>query len=155
MFIDKEKWNKLIESFSKVYSNYDYFSDNMKDLIDEVDICIDDIKRNINNKIYVITNNAVYNDEIDYSLYGVTTNKEYAKKLFKDAVRDAKCDSDFDNINPVDIKNIDKLPSEEWCFEESEDSFELFLNGEYNSNNFSIKILEYELENKKELDMEV
>lgn len=155
MFIDEEKWNKLIKSFSKVYSNYDYFSDNMKDLIDEVDICIDDIKRNINNKIYVITNNAVYNDEIDYSLYGVTTNKEYAKKLFNDAVRDVKCDSDFDNINPVDIKNIDKLPSEEWCFEESEDSFELFLNGEYNSNNFSIKILEYDAENKKELDMEV
>lgn len=155
MFIDEEKWNKLIKSFSKVYSNYDYFSDNMKDLIDEVDICIDDIKRNINNKIYVITNNAVYNDEIDYSLYGVTTNKEYAKKLFNDAVRDAKCDSDFDNINPVDIKNIDKLPSEEWCFEESEDSFELFLNGEYNSNNFSFKILEYDAENKKELDMEV
>ena len=155
MFIDKEKWNKLIESFNKIYSNYDYFNDNMKDLIDKVDICIDDIKRNINNKIYVVTNNAVYNDEIDYSLYGVTTNKEYAKKLFKDAVRDAKCDSDFDNINPVDIKNIDKLPSEEWCFEESEDSFELFLNGEYNSNNFSIKILEYDAENKKELDMEV
>lgn len=155
MFIDKEKWNKLIESFNKIYSNYDYFSDNMKDLIDKVDICIEDIKRNKNNKIYVITNNAVYNDEIDYNLYGVTTNKEYAKKLFKDAVRDAKCDSDFDNINPVDIKNIDKLPSEEWCFEESDDSFELFLNGEYNSNNFSIKILEYDVENKKELDMEV
>lgn len=155
MFIDKEKWNKLIESFNKIYSNYDYFSDNMKDLIDKVDICIDDIKRNKTNKIYVITNNAVYNDEIDYNLYGVTTNKEYAKKLFKDAVRDAKCDSDFDNINPVDIKNIDKLPSEEWCFEESDDSFELFLNGEYNSNNFSIKILEYDVENKNELDMEV
>lgn len=155
MFIDKEKWNKLIESFNKIYSNYDYFNDNMKDLIDKVDICIDDIKRNKNNKIYVITNNAVYNDEIDYNLYGVTTNKEYAKKLFKDAVRDAKCDSDFDNINPVDIKNIDKLPSEEWCFEESDDSFELFLNGEYNSNNFSIKILEYDVENKNELDMEV
>lgn len=155
MFIDKEKWNKLIESFNKIYSNYDYFNDNMKDLIDKVDICIDDIKRNKNNKIYVITNNAVYNDEIDYNLYGVTTNKEYAIKLFKDAVRDAKCDSDFDNINPVDIKNIDKLPSEEWCFEESDDSFELFLNGEYNSNNFSIKILEYDVENKNELDMEV
>lgn len=155
MFIDKEKWNKLIESFNKIYSNYDYFNDNMKDLIDKVDICIDDIKKNKNNKIYVITNNAVYNDEIDYNLYGVTTNKEYAKKLFKDAVRDAKCDSDFDNINPVDIKNIDKLPSEEWCFEESDDSFELFLNGEYNSNNFSIKILEYDVENKNELDMEV
>lgn len=155
MFIDKERWNKLIESFNKIYSNYDYFSDNMKDLIDKVDICIDDIKRNKNNKIYVITNNAVYNDKIDYNLYGVTTNKEYAKKLFKDAVRDAKCDSDFDNINPIDIKNVDKLPSEEWYFEESEDSFELFLNGEYNSNNFSIKILEYDVENKKELDMEV
>lgn len=154
MFVDKERWNKLIESFNKIYSNYDYFSDNMKDLIDKVDICIDDIKRNKNNKIYVITNNAVYNDEINYNLYGVTTNKEYAKKLFKDAVRDAKCDSDFDNINPIDIKNIDKLPSEEWCFEESDDSFELFLNGEYNSNNFSIKILEYDVENKKDLDME-
>lgn len=155
MFIDKEKWNKLIESFNKIYSNYDYFNDNMKDLIDKVDICIDDIKKNKNNKIYVITNNAVYNDEIDYNLYGVTTNKEYAIKLFKDAVREAKCDSDFDNINPVDIKNINKLPSEEWCFEESDDSFELFLNGEYNSNNFSIKILEYDVENKNELDMEV
>ena len=101
MFIDKEKWNKLIESFNKIYSNYDYFSNNMKDLIDKVDICIDDIKRNISNMIYVITNNAVYSDEIDYNLYGVTTNKEYAKKLFKDAVRDAKCDSDFDNINQI------------------------------------------------------
>ena len=68
----------------------------MKDLIDDVDVYIDNIKSNISNKIYVITNNAVYNDEIDYSLYGVTTNKEYAKKLFMDAVRDAKCDSDFD-----------------------------------------------------------
>ena len=155
MFIRKEDWNKLIESFKNVYSNYDTFSDGMKDLIDNVDICIDNIKTNLNNKIYVVTNNAVYDDEIDYSLYGVTTNKEDAKKLFKDAVRDAKCDSDFENINPVDIKNIDKLPSEEWCFEETEDSFELFLNGEYNSNNFSIKILEYDIENEKELDMEV
>lgn len=155
MFIRKEDWNKLIESFKNVYSNYDTFSDGMKDLIDNVDICIDNINTNSNNKIYVVTNNAVYDDEIDYSLYGVATNKEDAKKLFKDAVRDAKCDSDFENISPVDIKNIDKLPSEEWCFEETEDSFELFLNGEYNSNNFSIKILEYDIENEKELDMEV
>lgn len=155
MFIRKEDWNKLIESFKNVYSNYDTFSDGMKDLIDNVDICIDNIKTNSNNKIYVVTNNAVYDDEIDYSLYGVATNKEDAKKLFKDAVRDAKCDSDFENINPVDIKDIDRLTSEEWCFEETEDSFELFLNGEFNSNNFSIKILEYDIEKEKELDMEV
>ena len=155
MFINKEEWNKLLEYFNKVYSNYDFFSDNMKELIDNVDICLDNIKKKSSDKIYVVTNNAVYDDEIDYNLYGVTANKEYARKLFNDAVRDAKCDSDFDNIDPIDIKNIDSLPSEEWCYEETEDSFELFLNGEYNSNNFSIKILEFDAENKKELDMEV
>ena len=39
---------------------------------------------------------------------------------------------------------------EEWYYEESDNSFELYLNGEYNSNNFSVRINEFDIE--KELD---
>ena len=72
MFIDKEKWNKLIESFNKVYSNYDYFSDNMKDLIDKVDICIDDIKRN--------RNKYICRRKSDSNRYSIKTNKKTTKR---------------------------------------------------------------------------
>lgn len=156
MFIKKEDWNKLIESFKVLYRNYDSFGDNAKDMIDNIDICIDNIKDNMSDEIYVITNNAVVDDEIDYSIYGVATNENKAKEIFQQAVKDAKCDSDFDNLNAIDVNDESQdMHQEEWYFDESEDSFELYLNGEYNSNNFSIQILKYNIEPKKELESEI
>lgn len=65
MFIEKEKWDNLVKEVNTLYSNYDSFGDNLKNLVDNVDICVDDIKESLSNKIYVITNNAVVDGEID------------------------------------------------------------------------------------------
>ena len=46
---------------------------------------------------------------------------------------------------------IDEI-NEEWCYEESESEFHLYLQGRYNSNNFSVQILKFDLD--KELKLE-
>ena len=102
--------------------------------------------------LYVITNNAVVDDEIDYSIYGVATDINEAKKIFNQAVKDAKTDSDFDNLNAIEENSPNfKNNDGEWIYSESDDSFELWCNGEYNSNNYSIQIKKYELDKEKEL----
>ncbi len=156
MFIRKEDWNKLKEVFDELYESYDLVGDNGRDRIDDIDIAIETIEKNSSNKMYVITNNAVVDDEIDYSIYGVATNLEKAKEVFEQAVKDAKCDSDFENLNAINLldENVN-THEEEWYYEETDHSFELYLNGEYNSNNFSIQILEYNIEPKKELESEI
>ncbi len=47
----KKNLNKLTACFNEVYSNYDYFSDDMRDLIDNVDICIENIKADLVEKV--------------------------------------------------------------------------------------------------------
>lgn len=156
MFIRKEDWEKLISTFKEMYASYDMFGDNGKDILDDIDIAIDNIEKNSSNKMYVVTNNAVVDDEIDYSIYGVAINKEMAKQCFEQAVKDAKCDADFDNINAININDESQSKEqEEWYYDETDDSFELYLNGEYNSNNFSIRLIEYNIEPNKKLESEI
>lgn len=156
MFIKKEDWEKLISSFNELYLSYDSIGDNGRDRLDDIDIAIENIKKNSSDKIYVITNNAVVDDEIDYSIYGVATDLEKAKEVFRQAVKDAKCDSDFENLDAINISDENvNIHEEEWYYEETDHSFELYLNGEYNSNNFSIQILEYNVEPRKELESEI
>ena len=86
-------------------------------------------------------------------------DKEYyineAKKIFNQAVKDAKTDSDFDNLNAIEENSPNfKNNDGEWIYSESDDSFELWCNGEYNSNNYSIQIKKYELDKEKELSDE-
>lgn len=151
MFIDKKLWDELVDKFNVLYHGYDTFSDDTQTIIDDIDICIDDIKSHNSNKVYVITNNAVVDHEIDYCIYDVTTNKEEAKKIFECAVRDAKTDADFDDLNAIDVNDDSNMDyAEEWVYSETEDSFELYLNGEYSSNNFSIQILEYDINQSKD-----
>lgn len=156
MIIRKEDWDKLIDSFKELYRSYDLIGDNCRDRLDDIDIAIENIKENSSDKMYVITNNAVVDAEIDYSIYGVATDKERAKEVFNQAVKDAKCDSDFNNLDAIDINdNSQNIDQDKWYYDETENSFELYLNGEYNSNNFSIKLLEYDIEPKKELESEI
>lgn len=150
MFIEKEKWDNLVKEVNTLYSNYDSFGDNLKNLVDNVDICVDDIKESLSNKIYVITNNAVVDGEIDYQIAGVSTNKKKAQEIFKEAIRNAKIDADFDNLDAIDGNKCEDVGEAEWCYEEDKDSFSLYLNGEYSSNNFSIRILEFDIDNSKE-----
>ena len=61
---------------------------------------------------------------------------------------------DFEEINPIKITDdidLSKIDSE-WCYEEDDYGFNLYLNGEYNSNNFSVQIERFKLDSILELD---
>ena len=74
--------------------------------------------------------------------------------MFLQVIKDVKCDSDFEELNPIKVTdevNLDEI-NEEWCYEESDSEFHLYLQGRYNSNNFSVQILKFDLD--KELKLE-
>lgn len=147
MYIDKEKWKKLIENFKLIYNGYDNFSDNVKDLIDNVDISIEEIEKTNLNKVYVITNNAICDDEVDYNIKGVAFTKSDANKLFEQAIYDAKIDCDFNWLDAIDVSNNKEISDGKWHYSKSNNFFELYLDGEYNSNNFTIEIKEFDIDN--------
>lgn len=152
MIIDERQWLKLMWAF-KIF-NWQYESTDTvdKDLVKQMKSFIDDIAKNNSKKIYVITNNAIIDDEIDYSIYGVATTEKEAKRIFKQAVKYAKMDADFENLGAINIENEVYLDEDKWYYSETDHSFELYLNGEYNSNNFSIQIKEYDLISEDSLE---
>lgn len=156
MYISNEELEKIKEYVDNLYWDQDRMSRDGRYFLNKLDNYIQKLEKEKENNIYVITNNAVVDDEIDYSIYGVATDKSKAKEVFRQAVKDAKCDSDFDNLDAIDINdNTKNMDQDEWYYDETEHSFELYLNGEYNSNNFSIQLLEYDIEPKKELESEI
>ncbi len=110
------------------------------------------------NKIYIIYDYGVWDDEQYHEIIGATESKEDALKIIKDYIEKIKDEIDFDNIEA--IEETDDLDTseldEEWIYSESEDHFSLYLNGEYNSNNININInqisLLKSLENDNGLD---
>lgn len=152
MYIENEKWKKLIKEFKKLYSNYDYCSDSIKDSLDNIDISIDDIEQNKSNKLYIVTNNAIVDDEISYDIKGFAFAKDEAEKLYEDAINEAKCCIDFDNLDTVNVTDGIELADEKWHYTKSDNFFEMYLEGEYNSNNFTISIEEYYIENNKDME---
>ena len=154
MYIEKEKWENLKEIIDYFWWEEDRISSDGRYYLNKLDNLLSDIDKNKSDKVYVITNNAIFDDEIDYSIRGVAFTKKEAEKLFEEAIRDAKIDADFENLDAIDVSDGIEFPDEKWHYTKSEDSFELYLEGEYNSNNFSIQIKEYEIEPKKILENE-
>ena len=151
MYIDKKLWEELKECIDNMYWDQDRMSRDGLYFLNKLDKYSKEIERKSSDKVYVITNNAIVDDEINYSIYDVTTDKEEAKNIFKSAVRDMKCDSDFENINAINLNDFNNSDyDEEWVYSETDNSFELFLNGEYNSNNYSIRIIEYDINRSKD-----
>ena len=151
MYIDKKLWEELKACIDNMYWDQDRMSRDGLYFLNKLDKYSKEIERKSSDKVYVITNNAIVDDEIDYSIYDVTTDKEEAKNIFKSAVRDMKCDSDFENINAINLNDFNNSDyDEEWVYSETDNSFELFLNGEYNSNNYSIRIIEYDINRSKD-----
>ena len=154
MFIDKKLWEKLKENIDNLYWDEDRMSSDGRYLLKQIDNNVKEIERNNIKEVFVVTNNAIVDDQIDYKIAGVCTTKENAKKLFSQTVNDVKCDSDFEEVNPIKITDdidLSKIDSE-WCYEEDDYGFNLYLNGEYNSNNFSVQIERFKLDNILELD---
>lgn len=154
MFIDKEEWEKLKENIDNLYWDQDRMSRDGVYFLKQLDINIKNIESNSEKELYVVTNNAVVDDEIDYKIAGVCSSLDNAKKLFRETIKDVKCDSDFENIkalkitDDLDLNNIDG----EWLYEEDEFGFNLYLQGEYNSNNFSVQIEKFKLDKCLDLD---
>lgn len=154
MFIDKKLWEKLKENIDNLYWDEDRMSSDGVYFLKQIDNNVKEIERNNIKEVFVVTNNAIVDDQIDYKIAGVCTSKENAKKLFFQTIKDVKFDSDFEEINPIKITDdidLSKIDSE-WCYEEDDYGFNLYLNGEYNSNNFSVQIERFKLDNILELD---
>ena len=154
MYIDKKLWEKLKENIDNLYWDQDRMSRDGRYFLKQLDINVNEIENNSKREVYVVINNAVTYGEIDYKIAGFCTSLEKAKELFLQVIKDVKCDSDFEELNPIKVTdevNLDEI-NEEWCYEESESEFHLYLQGRYNSNNFSVQILKFDLD--KELKLE-
>ena len=150
MFLSKDDFNKINEYVDGLYWDADRMSRDGRYFLNKLDNHLKNISKN-KNEIYVITNNAVVDDEIFYSIAGVATNIDDAKQILKDTVRDMKCDSDFDNLDAIKLTDdIDQSKLDEvWVYEEDEYGFNLYLNCNYNSNNYSAQIERFDLNKKK------
>ena len=158
MFLSKDDFNKINEYVDCLYWDTDRMSRDGRYFLNKLDNHLKNISKN-KNEIYVITNNAVVDDEIFYSIAGVATNIDDAKKILRNTVRDMKCDSDFDNLDAIKLTDdIDQSKLDEvWVYEEDEYGFNLYLNCNYNSNNYSAQIERFDLNKnlEKEDSMEI
>ena len=91
-------------------------------------------------KIYIITDNSVWNDEELNKIIFATTSKEQALKELKEYVQQVKWEVDFDKL---DFAKDDY--GDGFIVEEDDNSFSLYENGEYNSYHIDISIIEQEL----------
>lgn len=96
-------------------------------------------------KVYVIMDCCVWDDEEYTKIVGVATTKEFAKDILKRYVKDVKKELDFDNLD-LSENGID----DGYVVEADDDYFKIYLNGEYNSFHTSISIVEKELISEKE-----
>ena len=152
MYIDYEKWENLKDDLKNINSNYNYAS--AKDILNNIDDTLEEIEKTESNKVYVITNNSICDGEIDYQLRGVAFSINEAKKIFNEAIRDAKIDAGFDNPDTIDEDNKECI-YDRWHCVKTDNSFELYINGEYSSNNFSIEIKEFDISKSLNKEMEV
>ena len=96
-------------------------------------------------KVYIVTDNCVWDDD-DYSrIVCIATTKELAQEKFKEYVEQVKEDLDIDNLD-ISEDGID----DGYVIEEDSDYFRVFLNGEYNSFHTYISLYEQELITEKE-----
>ena len=110
------------------------------------------------NKVYIIHDNCIWDDESCPKLVGATTNLEVAKELLKKYIVEVKNSIDFDSIDLVneDIESdYDDIPEECWIYSESDTHFSLYQSGNYNSNHISINIEQLPLCNDLENEYEI
>ena len=75
-----------------------------------------------------------------------------AEEIFNGEINKIKREYDFNSLDVKDSNKTSNLEEEQWYFDKTEDSFNLFLNGRYNTNSCSVTIKEYDLEKVLELD---
>lgn len=155
MFIDKQEWEKIKELVDNIYWDEDRMSRDGLFFLKSLDKKIKELESNNKNRIYVITSHVVYNDE-EYNDLFITPSKKIAQRKLKEDIEKLKQDIDIStayNFNDIDIN--DSKYDNEWIFDEDDSSFEIYLNGEYNSNHCVISLKEQELVLEKQNNMEI
>ena len=94
------------------------------------------------NKVYVIVDDCVWDDDNCTKVVGVSKSEKIAKLYFQEYVRNIKEELNFDNLD---------FSENEYICEEDDKKFLLYLDGEYNSFHTEIYINECELINEKDL----
>ena len=122
-------------------------------LLNKLDNEIKQIEKKSKNIVYVITSNCVYNDESFDNVIAVTPSLSYAKKLFKEEIESIKNDLVFNDLYAIKYENNIDLNNSNydgrWMFEEKENEFILYQNGEYNSNHFIVSLEQREAEEQE------
>lgn len=156
MIIDKEDWKNLKNSIDNIYWDIDRMSSDGKYFLNISMNLINKIEKNQNDKIYVVMENTIINDEIFNGIIGVTTSLKDAKSIMKNEIKTLNKIMDFDSLNATNINDIDNIDEydNEWVYEKDDYSYSLYLNGEYNSNNISVSIKEKSLINELKKDKE-
>ncbi|MDO5556922.1 MAG: hypothetical protein Q4G05_01575 [Clostridia bacterium] len=154
MFIEKEIWNKLKKDIGGLYWDNDRMSKDGHYFLKQIDLDIKNIEKNSVKEVYVITNNAIVNDEVIYSVAGVTSSYENAKELFQKEIEKLKEEIDYEYLDAVPYDNENNFDGQVWIYDQNEESYLLYQNGEYNSNNFNITIEKFEIDQYLSLQKE-
>ncbi len=155
MFIKKDDWEKIKEMVDNLYWDEDRMSRDGIYFLKHLDKKLKELEINNKNKIYAITSHGVYNDE-EYNDLFVTPSKEIAQRRLNAEIEKLKQELDISiaqNYDKIDIN--DPEYDNEWIFKEDDTSFEIYLNGEYNSNHCVISLKEQELVLEEEKNMEI
>ena len=156
MIIDKDDWKKLKSAIDSIYWDIDRMSSDGERFLNISTNLINKIEKNQNNKVYVVMENTIINDEIFNGIIGVTTSLKDANLIMKNEIKTLNKIMDFDSLNATNINDIDNIDEydNEWVYEKDDYSYSLYLNGEYNSNNISVSIKEKSLINESKKDKE-
>lgn len=155
MYISPEDWKDLKKSIDDLFWDNDRMSSSGRYTLNHISNLINKVDKNKSDKLYVVMENDVTNDECYNTIIGVTFSKKEARTLLKNAVKELKQDIDFNNLDAKDINSDEMLDYDgEWLFDKNKDSFSLYLNGEYNSEHFEISIREVNLTYEKDKNKE-
>lgn len=155
MFIEKQEWEKIREIVDNIYWDEDRMSRDGLYFLNSLDNKLKELESNNKNKVYAITSHGVYNDE-GYNNLFITSSKEISQKILSKEIDKLKQDMDIStayNYDEIDIN--DSKYDNEWIFEETDSSFEIYLNGKYNSNHGVISIKEQVLVLEEQNNMEI
>lgn len=119
--------------FYNLYIN-EFKKNNLDKYIDKVDLEI------LNNKVYILLDDSVWDDEPITKIVAVSLNKNEIDKVAIDYINKVKDDIDFDNLEITDDED-----SEYVLDSDEEGNFSIYVNGYYNGNHINISIIEKEL----------
>lgn len=123
----------------KVYFYNLYINEFKKNRLDKY---IDKLDLEIfnNNKVYVLLDDSVWDDEPNTKIVAASLDKDEIDKVAIDYIKKAKDDIGFDDLEITDDED-----SEYILDSDEENSFSIYLNGYYNGNHINISIIEKDL----------